>query len=201
LPDGQVLVSGGNNSAQPPRDTFYDPATGTWSIHYGNRLQGYYRTATLLPGGQVMVAGGVFGSYLNDTELIDAGLGFAGAWRPVVSSLTTTLLPQSEVVLGGSGFLGLSEASGGATDNSATNYPLVQLRRLDNDLVVWLPPVPVASFSATVFTSMPLPALPAGHYLATVFANANPSISQVVLAPAPKSGNISGPILLLLLDN
>jgi hypothetical protein len=47
---------------------------------------------------------------------------------------------------------------------------------------------------------MPLPALPAGYYLATVFTNGIPSISQVVLAPAPTKA-ITGPALLLLLDD
>ncbi len=61
--------------------------------------------------------------------------------------------------------------------------------------------VPAHPFSATAFTSKPLPALAAGYYLATVFANGIPSLSQVALALAPNRGAIVGPLLLLLLDD
>jgi hypothetical protein len=205
LPNGKVLVAAGyGNGASEPLGSaeLYDPGTRTWTA--ADNLNGarYSHSATLLPGGQVLKAGGIFNSsYLTSVDLFDAGLGFMVAWRPVVSSLTTVLRSGTEFGLGGSGFLGISEASGGGTNNSATDYPLVQLRRIDNEMAFWLSPDPAHPFSATAFTSKPPPALPAGHYLATVFANGIPSISQVALAPAPNNGAIDGPLELLLLDN
>ena len=135
---------------------------------------------------------------LNSAELYDPGLGFNPAWRPVVSSYSAVLKTGSPVQLSGSGFRGISEASGGATNNSATNYPLVQLRRLDNEMEVWLSPDPAHPFSATSFTSKPLPALPEGYYLVTVFANAIPSVSGITITPPPAA--ITGALYLLLLQ-
>ena len=120
-------------------------------------LTRYSHTATLLLNGRVLAAGGINGSplILNSAELYDTGLGFAAAWRPVVSSFPAVLKAGSPVNLSGSGFRGISEASGGATNDSPTDYPLVQLRRLDNEMAFWLPPDPAHPFSATAFTPVP----------------------------------------------
>jgi hypothetical protein len=106
------------------------------------------------------------------------------------------------VVLGGSGFTGISEASGSATNNSATDYPLVQLLRLDNGALFWLLPDPAHFFSATSFISSPINTsqFAKGHYLLTVFANGIPSVSQVTMVPW-KNPATTGALLLLLLNN
>ena len=64
-----------------------------------------------------------------------------------------------------------------ATNDSATDYPLVQLRRVDNDRMLWLSPDPAHPFFAIAFVSRPLGDLPSGYYLVTVFANGIPSVS------------------------
>jgi len=88
----QVLVSGGYNVSLPVIDELYDPATGFLHHHPRQLLYRHGAHATLLPGGQVLVAGGNFnGTYLNNAELYDPGLGFNTAWRPVVSIITTVL--------------------------------------------------------------------------------------------------------------
>jgi hypothetical protein len=120
----------------------------------------------------------------------------------VVNSFPGVLRTGMPVQLTGSGFRGISEASGGATNDSPTDYPLVQLRRLDSEMALWLSPDPAHPFSATSFSSGRLPALPAGYYLLTVFTNGIPSISQFALAPSSsKGGAIAGPLMLLLLDD
>jgi len=54
---------------------------------------------------------------------------------------------------------------GGETNNSATNYPLVQIQRLDNEQRLWL----LHPASATAFASLPvtniLPFRPSLPYL------------------------------------
>ena len=91
---------------------------------------------------------------------------------------------QQEIYVGkqvevrGSRFRGISEASGGGTQNSATNYPLVQLRRIDNGQTLFLPPG--ADFTDTSFTSSTLGRFPEGPALLTVFTNGIPSASSPV---------------------
>jgi hypothetical protein len=168
-------------------------------------------TATLLPNGQVLVAG----SYYLDNptasaELYDPGLGFLSGlgglpdWRPQINSFGQPyLLPGDYLSINGSGFRGISEASRGATNDSATDYPLVQFRRLDNEQVFWLLPDTGGfySFSANFFNSKALGDLPHGHYLVTVFANAIPSVSGIIrfgAAPIPRMRGGAGMMLLLL---
>ena len=62
LLDGRVLVTGGNNiddvDGALASAELYDPATGTWTAT-GSMTRGRYgHTATLMPDGRVLVAGG-----------------------------------------------------------------------------------------------------------------------------------------------
>ncbi|MBN1889931.1 MAG: tandem-95 repeat protein [Thermoflexales bacterium] len=180
LPDGRVLVAGGwSGSASLPSADLYDPAAGTFTPTASLNAARYYYTAMLLPDGRILVAGGNDGSdYLASAELYTQQLD----WRPALDSVTTPLALGNRLSARGSGWRGYNyaEASGGGTANSATNYPLVQLRRLDNEQVKWLLPDPARPFSATEFTSRPIADLTFGHALATVFVNGIPSVSKII---------------------
>ncbi|WP_375773061.1 carboxypeptidase regulatory-like domain-containing protein [Archangium gephyra] len=98
LADGRVLVTGGyNRSAE-----LYDPATGTWSRTADALDTHRAATATLLPGGRVLIAG-AGGSGLS-AELYDAA---SGTWRPAGNLATprfhptATLLPDGRVLVTG----------------------------------------------------------------------------------------------------
>jgi hypothetical protein len=78
----------------------------------------------------------------------------------------------------------LSEASSGGYHNSASNYPLVQLRRLDNEQTVWLT---TAAFSTTSFTTMAVTGVAPGYAQITAFVNGIPSASRIVLVVNPYS--------------
>ena len=62
LANGQVLVVGGDDNGSPAtvldKVELYDPASGKWSLTGNLNAAREYHTATLLPNGQVLVAGG-----------------------------------------------------------------------------------------------------------------------------------------------
>jgi Bacterial Ig-like domain (group 2)/Galactose oxidase, central domain/Kelch motif len=120
LPNGTVLVAGG--APVVPNGTgggglpvataeIYDPSTGTWSSTGSMSTARGNHTATLLPNGMVLVAGGgVETSDMNDTvasaEIYDpagrtwsatASMATARAWH------TATLLPNGTVLVAGGG--------------------------------------------------------------------------------------------------
>ncbi len=113
LPDGKILVAGGTrkislaggvsngedvlNSAE-----LYDPATATWSSAGNLNTARVGHTATLLPNGKVLVAGG--DSNGNSAELYDPGTGIWSSTGNLNNAHggTATLLRNGKVlVLGG----------------------------------------------------------------------------------------------------
>jgi hypothetical protein len=84
-------------------------------------------------------------------------------------------------MLTGSRFQGISQASGGNFQDSSTNYPVVQLRAIDNSQVAFLPVDPIAGWSDTAFTSTPVNNFPPGPALVTVFTNGIPSDSKYLV--------------------
>jgi hypothetical protein len=166
----------------------------TWRITGDLNNARAHHTATLLPEGRVLVAGGRAAPTsqlpeIGSAELFDRGLGFMDAWRPVLTSATSPLPLGTPLSATGSQFRGISEASGSnSAQNSPTDYPLVQLHRLDNDQTRFLLPDPSGTWSNTSFTSVPVTDFPAGHALVTVFTNGIPSISNRRSSGLPSLG-------------
>jgi Kelch motif len=115
LPSGKVLVAGGWSGSGfflcffdcvvLASAELYDPATGTWSATGSLSEQRDLHTATLLPSGEVLVAGGFDGfSFVLSEELYDPA---AGTWSQASSineqrgSHSATLLPSGAVLLAG----------------------------------------------------------------------------------------------------
>jgi large repetitive protein len=142
LPDGQVLVTGGGCNgglAVCSPDTslstlasaeLYNPATGTWRFTGGTDTGREYQTATLLPGGEVLVAGGLSScdegvcTDARSAELYHPSTGrftATGSMHTVREQHTATLLRDGDVLVAG----GLSRPGygpGGGTSTDAELY-------------------------------------------------------------------------------
>jgi len=80
--DGKVLVAGGDDlNTTLASCELYDPATGTWTETGSLLLPRQQHTATLLPGGSVLVTGGV--GYLTSCELYDPATGTWATTAPL----------------------------------------------------------------------------------------------------------------------
>lgn len=111
LPDGKVLVAGGQNSLGDLASAeLYDPATGTWTPTGSLNTPRRFHTATLLPNGKVLVAGGLqFGSGASynvhsSAELYDPATGMwtiTGSLGTARGTHTATLLASGKVLVAG----------------------------------------------------------------------------------------------------
>jgi WD40 repeat protein len=102
LPDGKVLVAGGDSSGT---SELYNPQTGTWGATASMNTARKNHTATLLPNGKVLVAGGIFGSNtFASAELYDPQ---TNLWTTTTSMSTdryfhtATLLSNGKVLVVG----------------------------------------------------------------------------------------------------
>ncbi len=112
LPSGKVLIVGGYNSASEvgyfETAELYDPATGTWTATGSLAQRRARHTATLLPSGKVLVAGGSS----DDTsryvmalvEVYDPETGTWSSGRPMTwerYDARATLMPSGKVLVSG----------------------------------------------------------------------------------------------------
>jgi hypothetical protein len=127
LANGEVLVAGGGNATGSLTSAeLYNPATGKWAVsgrRCGRCDARVSHTATILPNGEVLVAGGVSNgnSCAASAELYNPSTSqwtTTGSMTKTRGNHTATLLPNSKVLVAG----GL--CSGGAfyPDNSAELY-------------------------------------------------------------------------------
>jgi Galactose oxidase, central domain/Kelch motif len=111
LPDGTVLVAGGHNpspaTASLASAEIYDPAAGTWSPTGSLATGRSDHTATLLPDGKVLVAGGFAGvpeSELASAEIYDPVSKLwssTGNLATARAGQTATLLANGTVLIAG----------------------------------------------------------------------------------------------------
>jgi hypothetical protein len=132
LPNGLVLIAGGDYFTGGPGAGFtgttagaelYDPEAGTFTATGSMTVPRNFHTATMLPGGKVLIAGGAnAGVVFVSAELYDAEAGTFAATGSMVARRehhTATLLPDGKVLIVGwswSAELYGAGATGGAPD-------------------------------------------------------------------------------------
>lgn len=109
LENGKVLVAGGYTDGYSGHSLtsaeLYDPATGSWSATGSLGTERSAHTATLLPNGNVLVAGGfTYGHALDSAELYDPATqrwSATGSLATQHQDHTATLLPNGKVLVAG----------------------------------------------------------------------------------------------------
>ncbi len=181
LNNGKVLIAGGNGdfgTYLPLKSALlFDWRTSQFEEI--NDMAGSRRklSLTTLVDGRAMAYGGE-GSGSSNAEFFDPGFGYETSWRPSFDPAGISLLQDAATFTGSQlRGVGYAEGNGGTASSSANNYPLVSLRRLDNDELIWLSTRQFSTNSFTVSTNwwgQPGPAV------MTVFVNGIPSLSQTV---------------------
>ena len=125
-------------------------------------------------------------------NLYDVGLGFSAAWQPQIATFTSPLNLSNSFALTGSQFRGLSEGSGGnSSQNSASDFPVVQLLGIGNEQTLFLSST---NWQTNSFVSLPVTNFPPGYALATMFVNGIPSASSIIrIAPTPTAIVLKNP--------
>ena len=116
----------------------YDPVTGSWSNTGSLNAAREEHTATLLPNGKVLVAGGYDGFTLSSAELYDPATGSwsnTGSLGTARRFHTATLLPSGKVLVAGGYNVGgfstaeLYDPATGSWSTPAALAPRVPLTR------------------------------------------------------------------------
>jgi hypothetical protein len=182
LPNGGALITGGVNpvafNAGRSDTEIYSPTDGIWKSDGRLTSERFGHTASLLTNGDLLIAGGFF--YFGTSQnFVDESVEtqFVSRRTPQITTINSRVALSEKVTLTGAGFLSAS--------NNPGNFPIVQLRNLENDNTILLSPASSSDWSSTNFVSAPLANFPPGFALVTVFANGTQSSSSIIQIPAP----------------
>ncbi|MCP4547161.1 MAG: hypothetical protein GY835_11910, partial [bacterium] len=148
LPTGKVLVVGGFNGSTVAGMELYDPSSGIWQSVGQLSTPRADHTATLLSSAEIVITGGIDASSLSDVEIFNFD-NTALMQRPVITLVTGNIQHGGPITIEGEYFGGNAEASDGGTQNSAVNYPLINLQSLNGDIHVWLIPEAMSNFQSS----------------------------------------------------
>ena len=181
LPTGQVLIAGGKNGGSVLSSAeLYDPARHAFTPAGNLATRRQWHSATLMPAGRILLCGGFDGTVvLADCEGYRLDASPVHARKPNIAAVNDPLAPGDTLQVTGSGFDGDSEAAGGYTNSSPSNVPAVQLRRIDNEQIVWLAPPADSVRSDTAYRGASAFALAKGAYALTVFVDGIASTSTM----------------------
>jgi hypothetical protein len=218
--NGNVIVIGGiSGESSTSTIEIFDIVSKTWRLSDTLSQSCSNHAAAIMATGQILVAGGAITSrsgctITSENYIYDPGFNYPESARPIITSVSPSALQLSDtgnavIKVEGRGFRddhrSGSEASTGDHNSSATNYPIVQIRRIggdkyDSDFYGYLPfDVGNATWSSTQ-TQVTFPlgtpearVYPAGIYALTVITNGIPSLPvyiSVNYTDAPKPGGV-----------
>jgi hypothetical protein len=149
LPDGSVLVIGGQRNGTPLASAErYDPRTQSWSPAGTMRVPRVYATATSLPDGRVLVVGG--GSAPDPNEPgVDEATSSAEIFDPTsdtwqeAASMSTVRALHTATLLGNGRVL---VAGGASTDGGTTGAVYASAESYDPATDTWSPAGSMSSF-------------------------------------------------------
>ena len=176
MSDGQVLLFGGYSEYGDSGIKVYNPNTDSTLDHstLGPRKA---HTATPARNGSILIAGGIGtnAAYLDSTEIYSVPMGDyqADNRRPAISSKPSIIYLPTTLTVTGTRFRGDTETSSGNSQNSPTNFPLLQLQRVDNNQISWILP---SAYSDTSFLSTTIDGLADGYYRVVIITAGNSSL-------------------------
>ncbi|WP_158625546.1 Ig-like domain-containing protein [Corallococcus carmarthensis] len=183
LTSGKAFIIGGSSTTSSLASMeVYDPGTGEWaSADTSLNTPRTGHAVTLLPDGKVLVTGGSSnGSPLVSAEVYE-DTGALAAWRPGFQAPSAALRPQTAIQLTGNHFRGVSEASSGNSQSSATNFPMLGLMAVEGGAQTRMPR---GNYSDTSVTGT-VPSVQAGYYFLTVITNGIPGGRMVLVQGTP----------------
>ena len=187
LPNGKVLVVSGG--LPPPFGVYdgvdlFDTGTGTWSDAGRVGMARSNATTTLLPNGNLLLVGGNGvgdPSLANRVELYMSTPSFADAWRPTLINSPISVSLGQRLALIGTLFTGVSDASSGRYNSSASNLPVAVLRSIATGKQAYLGSDPATPWTATTLTTAPVSqAFPKGTAELTIYVNGIPSVAKTI---------------------
>jgi hypothetical protein len=191
LPTGEVFIVSHNLSSSD----LYDSVANAWRSGPSLSVPRSEPSIGLSPNGALLVVGAIKGffSSTSATESILLNLAPVVSQQPALGIVTGSLTPTNALSAFGTGLRPALQASGGDTQQSASNAPVFELQRLDNDQRMFLPQAAVtllgsSPFTDTSFVSAAAVAsgFPRGHARLRAWVNGVPSAERIVLvAVAP----------------
>jgi len=132
LPNGKVLIAGGQSNSSTSSSELYDPGTGTWTVTGSLGAGRLSHTATLLPNGTVLVAGGYSVAYLASAEIYDPT---SGAWTTAAPLATARAYHTATLLWSGKVLVTGGVQNGGETTSSEVYDPSTGIWSLEGPLV------------------------------------------------------------------
>jgi len=193
LANGMVLVTAGYDGTNILTSAeLYDPVASSWRLTGALTNARIGHASVALPDGRALTVGGYNNSgVVSNAESYAIGLGYDVSWQAQIASLSSPLGLGNSFAMTGSGFRGVSEGSGGNTQDSPTDFPLVQLRSLESGQTTFLL---CTYWSTNSFASAAVWGFPLGWAMATAFVNGIPSTGSLIniSVPVPTAMTLTG---------